>query len=438
MPVILGVRSSIFLPFQNLKTIIIDEEHDASFKQNDPAPRYHGRDAAIYLGTLLQAKILLGTATPAVETYHHANSGKYGLVRLLKRYGDVKLPDISFADLRRDFLSKKSQFSNTLINAMQEALAHQRQVIIFKNRRGFAPVVRCGFCGWQAGCPNCDISLTFHKYRDNMHCHYCGYQTYVPRQCPACGSPDVRKEGYGTQKLEEELAIIFPEARIKRMDFDTTRSKFSHLKIINDFEDQLIDILVGTQMVTKGLDFDHVGLVGVINADQSLHRPHYKAHERTFQLLTQVAGRAGRKELLGKVIIQSYQPAHPVFADVALNDYLSFYNREIEERQKFKYPPYYRLIRLQLKHKKRDIVQQAAIDLANNLKYRLGKRVIGPAEPVVARLRNQYLMDIGIKLEMNYAMIKKVKELLKENVQLIHQKKGMTTVRVNIDVDPEG
>jgi len=435
-PIVLGVRSSIFLPFADLATVIVDEEHDASYKQNDPAPRYQGRDSAIYLATLWKAKVLLGTATPSVESYFNAKKGKYGLVNLRERFQAAQSPVIRFVDLRKKRLAKDSQFSEPLVEIIQETLDRREQVILFKNRRGYAPIVRCDICGWQAMCDNCDVALTYHKYKNNMHCHLCGLQKQIPLHCPACAATDIRLEGFGTQKIEDEIAILFPTARVKRMDYDTTRGKHAYQKLIEGFERQEIDILVGTQMVTKGLDFDHVGLVGVIHADQQLYYPHFRAVERTFQLLVQVSGRAGRKHAAGNVVIQSYNPTHPVFADVAMNDYLSFFEMEIIQRENWKYPPYYHLIKIMLKHKSKGVVVETSNVLANRLRNRLGKRVLGPAEPGVARVRNQYLMEIGIKVERKGDIASRVKDLIKILISGIKKQKGMTTVRINVDVDP--
>ncbi|MDX1477780.1 MAG: primosomal protein N' [Saprospiraceae bacterium] len=435
-PLILGVRSSIFLPFQNLTTIIVDEEHDASYKQSDPAPRYHGRDAAIYLASLTGARVLLGSATPSVESFYNSSIEKYGLAVLRERYLDVRFPDLHFVDLRKHKLTKDSQFSRQLVDEIGATLERKEQVIIFKNRRGYAPVVRCLICGWQAMCDRCDVALTYHKYRNNLHCHLCGLQKQIPIVCPDCASNEIRLEGHGTQKIEDELKIIFPDARVSRMDYDTTRRKEAYHKLIDAFEQQEIDILVGTQMVTKGLDFDHVGLVGVLHADQQLYFPHFRAVERTFQLLVQVSGRAGRKETAGQVVIQTYNPTHPVFADVAMNDYQSFFQRELLSRKQWLYPPFFHLIKITLKHKVKGTVVGAARLLAHRLKEHLGNRVLGPAEPGIARVRNQYLMDIGIKIERKPQASASVKKLLREQIAQLHKERGMTTVRVNVDVDP--
>lgn len=436
VPLIIGVRSSIFLPFRNLSRVIVDEEHDSSFKQTEPAPRYHARDSIIYLATQLDAKVLLGTATPSIESYYNAREGKYGLVQLNQRYSTIRLPDMRLVDLRRDKLSPKSQFSSALHEEIKATIEDGRQVIIFRNRRGYAPILRCERCDLKATCHQCDVSLTFHKFRHTLQCHYCGIQQNVPRTCPACGSTDLLMSGYGTEKLEDELKIMFPELRIQRMDYDTTRKKNAHHQIIAAFEAQQIDILVGTQMVTKGLDFDHVGLVGVINADQQLYFPNFRAQERCYQLLTQVSGRAGRKHAPGTVVVQTFNPTHAVFADIAIGDFRSFFNREMAERKNYFYPPFSRLISVTLKHKKKQLVDDAARRMADDLKKHLGKQVIGPAEPHIGRVRNYYLMDIGIKLPQNPGLIFKVKQYLRELSKEITTTKGLTTTRINIDVDP--
>ena len=365
-PFILGVRSSIFLPFKDLGLIVIDEEHDGSFKQADPAPRYQGRDAAIYLSTLWDARVLLGSATPSIESYYNARHGKYGLVELRSRYRDIRMPDMQLLDLRKHRLARNTQLSKVLIDSIEQTLEAKQQVIVFKNRRGYAPVVRCQLCAWHAMCDRCDVSLTYHKFNHNLQCHLCGAQHTLPKACPACGSNDIVLEGFGTQKIEDELKDIFPDTKIQRLDYDSTRSKFAYQKIIDDFEQQRVDILVGTQMVTKGLDFDHVGLVGVVHADQQLYFPHFRAMERTFQLLVQVSGRAGRKGKPGNVIVQTYNPMHPVFADVGLNDYLSFYNREIAERKQWAYPPFVHLIKISLKHHNRAPSEKQPLNLHND------------------------------------------------------------------------
>jgi primosomal protein N' (replication factor Y) len=435
-PFILGVRSSIFLPFKDLGVIVVDEEHDNSFKQSDPAPRYHGRDAAIYLATLSDARVLLGSATPSTESYYNALHDKYGLVELRARYLDIRMPDMELVDLRKSRLGKNSQFSRILIDQIQKTLDAQQQVIIFKNRRGYAPVVRCQLCSWHAQCDQCDVSLTYHKFNNNMQCHLCGTQRPVPVQCPACGSTEITLEGFGTQKIEDELGELFPDIKVARLDYDSTRSKFAYQKIIDNFEKQTVDILVGTQMVTKGLDFDHVGLVGVVHADQQLYFPHFRAMERTFQLLVQVSGRAGRKGKAGNVIVQTYNPSHPVFADVGLNDYLSFYNREIAERKRWGYPPYVHLIKVTVKHHNRNTVRQASIELGKRLRAKISRGILGPAEPSIGKVRNQYIMNLGLKIPRVTGRSSQIKDILLHEINSLKREKGMSTVRVNVDVDP--
>ena len=436
IPVVLGVRSSVFLPFQDLGLIIVDEEHDASFKQHDPAPRYQARDIAILMAKKFHAHVLLGSATPSMESFYNAQKGKYGLVTLGERYLAVEMPEIELVDLRYAEGTADRQLSNVLIEEAKKTIEAGLQVIIFKNRRGYAPTLRCNVCNWHAECKNCDISLTYHKYKNHLHCHLCGYKKYLPHKCPGCGSDQLVLEGYGTQKIEDELDVLFPDAKIERMDFDTTRRKQGYEKLIEKFENQEIDILVGTQMVTKGLDFDHVGLVGVIHGDQQLFFPDFRASERTFQLMVQVSGRAGRKLQQGKVIIQAFHPDHPIFSDIKQADFHSFYDREAEERKRFQYPPFYRLIKLTVRHQKQDTARFAAHELSKWLKGKLGSRVIGPAEPQVARVRGNYLFDIGIKLEKNNELIRDAKLYLLAMISRIKKLKGMSNVRVKVDVDP--
>ena len=436
IPVIAGVRSSVFLPFQNLKLIIADEEHDTSYKQQEPNPRYHARDAAIYLGKQLEAKVILGSATPSIETYHHCESGKYGKAYLSERYLGIELPDILIIDKRKDKSAEGSPYSHSLIEAIRETLKEKKQVIIFKNRRGYSPVLKCGVCQWVAECHQCDISLTYHKGRNKLICHVCGTGKPVIAMCPACGSPRLSLEGYGTEKIEDELSVIFPDAIIRRMDLDTTRGKNQMENLIYNFEKGKIDILVGTQMVTKGLDFDDVGLVGVIYADQALHYPDFRASERTFQTLVQVSGRAGRKNERGRVMIQTFQPEHPVFWDVVNNDYESFFEREIKEREIFRYPPFVRQIAVTIKHRQIDISHEAAEILALELKNLFGARVLGPSIPAIGRIRNQYLHMIYIKIEKDIKVLNDVKNALKTFQAGIVKMKSLSTVKIIIDVDP--
>ncbi|HUR30133.1 MAG TPA: primosomal protein N' [Saprospiraceae bacterium] len=436
IPIVAGVRSSVFLPFNNLKLIIVDEEHDTSYKQQDPNPRYHARDSAIYLGKQLKANVLLGSATPSIDSSFHCENNKYGRTYLTERYLGIQLPDIIIVDKRKDKSAEGSPYSHTLIEAMKLTLIEKKQIIIFKNRRGYSPVLKCNVCQWIAECHQCDISLTYHKGRNKLICHVCGTSKPLINICPACGSPHLVLEGYGTEKIEDELNVIFPNVSIRRMDLDTTRGKHNMENLIYDFERGNIDILVGTQMVTKGLDFDNVGLVGVIYADQALHYPDFRSSERIFQTLVQVSGRAGRKNEKGKVMIQTFQPEHPVFNDVVNNDYRSFYEREIKEREVFRYPPFVRQIAITIKHKQADISREAAEILAIELRDLFGQRILGPTIPTVSRIRNQFLQVLYIKMEKDVRIINEIKSALKNFQTGIVKRKSLSTVRISIDVDP--
>lgn len=436
IPIVAGVRSSIFLPFQNLKLIIVDEEHDASYKQQDPNPRYHARDLAIVLGRDLKAKVVLGSATPSIESYYHSETGKYGRVELAERYQGMELPKVTLIDKRKDKSAAGALYSHTLIESIKKTLEEKKQVIIYKNRRGYSTVLKCGVCQWVAQCDQCDVSLTYHKGRNILACHICGTTKALVNICPACGSPRLMLEGYGTEKIEDELSVIFPDARIKRMDLDTTRGKHNLEHLIYDFEQGKIDILVGTQMVTKGLDFDHVGLVGVIYADQALHYPDFRAAERTFQTLVQVSGRAGRKYHQGTVMIQTFQPEHPVLYDVITGDYTSFYHREIREREIFRYPPFVRQIAVTIRHKQVDLSREAAQLMVMELQPLFGKRVLGPSVPSIGRIRNQYIHMVYIKVEKEGKMLADVKQAIKNFQTSIVKKKSLSTVRISVDVDP--
>lgn len=435
---VVGPRSALFLPFEKLSLIIVDEEHDPSYKQRDPSPRYHGRDTAIMLAHQHDAKVLLGTATPAVETYHNAKTGKYGLVELTERFGGVALPEIVVADARKAQLEQTlhNHFTGQLLDELKAALERGEQAILFQNRRGYSPVYRCPTCGWHSECINCDVSLTYHKFREQLKCHYCGYSTKLPTECPACGSTQLSLQGFGTEKIEDELHIFLPDAKIGRMDLDTVRGKHAHAKIINEFEEGKIDILVGTQMVTKGLDFERVGIVGVLSADQLLQFPDFRAAERGFQLMLQVAGRAGRKHKQGKVLIQAFNTTHPVIKEVVEADYAAFYSREIQERRQFYYPPFQRLIRITLKHRKAPTVNDAMKLYAHWLKQQLGEWVLGPAVPPVGRVRTYYLLDVLIKLERDPKKIQFAKRHIKAATDQLKQTQGFGGVRVSIDVDP--
>ncbi len=436
--VIVAARSGIFLPFQNLGLIIVDEEHDPSYKQNDPNPRYNGRDMAVFYASIQGAKVLLGSATPSIESYYNTKQEKYGLVKLTKRYGDVQMPQMELVDLKYQYKTNrmKSFFSLHLLQQIEQTLTNRNQVLIFQNRRGHSPTVSCEICNWHAECTNCDVSLTLHKYLEELRCHYCGYRMKMPPSCPACGNPNLSKKGYGTEKIEMELKELLPDARIKRMDYDTAKTKKQQEHLISDFEQRKFDILIGTQMITKGLDFENLKLVAVVNADSGIHFPDFRAHERAYQMLIQVSGRAGRKGEPGNVIMQSFMPEHQVLRDVMMDDYNSFYNREIHERQSFLYPPFFRLINITLRHKKFSTVEEAAIIMADNLRSKLGSRLIGPSQPSIARVRGQYIMNIFIKMEKNAKLIRSIKDLVLAEKYKFAGSKGFKSVRVKIDVDP--
>ncbi len=439
LPLIVGVRSSVFLPFDNLGLIIVDEEHETSYKQYDPAPRYHARDTALVLSRLHSAKNLLGSATPSIESYYQARQGKYGLVKLDSRYGNASLPELQLADTRIAQRQKtmKAMFSQELINAMNETVKKGEQAIIFQNRRGYAPYLNCEECSWIPKCNNCAVSLTYHMYSNELRCHYCGHKDYVPTSCPACGSNKVKTIGYGTEKLEESIRLMVPEANVQRMDLDTTRRKNSYQTIIDDFEEGKIDILVGTQMVSKGLDFEKVTLVGVFDADRMIHFPDFRSYERTFQLITQVSGRAGRSEIPGKVIIQTNNTDQPILHQVLAGDYEGLYIKEIEERERYFYPPFSRLIRLVVKNPEKEIAEAAAHALAGMLKQHLGEdRILGPEEPMVGRIRGQYLMNINVKLERRNIDLPAVKDFIAATCQNLTNDKNFKKTEVVADVDP--
>ena len=435
--IIIGARSAIFLPFNNLGLVVVDEEHDTSYKQYDPAPRYHARDAAIYLAWLHKAPTLLGSATPSIESYYKARKKKFGLVQLKKRYSGISLPEVLVVDMVKARKQKemKSHFSQFLLEAMKESLGRGEQVILFQNRRGFSLRLVCNKCQWTPECKNCDVTLTYHKQIRRIKCHYCGYSNEVPVQCPECGSKELRMQGFGTEKIEDELPIFFPDKQIKRMDLDTTRSKNAFMQIINDFEDQRIDILVGTQMVTKGLDFDNVGLVGVLNADNMLMFPDFRSFEYSFQQLTQVSGRAGRKNKRGKVIIQTSTPYHEVIRNVISNDYFEMYESQMLERINFKYPPIYRLIRISLKHREHQVLNEAARQYVELLRPKLGNRVLGPEYPHISRIKNMYIKNVMIKFEAT-ASTKAVKSILQEAKEQLQKDALYKSLRVQMDVDP--
>jgi len=434
---IIGARSALFLPFSNLGLIICDEEHDSSYKQYEPAPRYNARDSALVLAGYHKAKSLLGSATPSLESYFNAIQSKYGYVRLTERFGGVEKPEIILADLQEAKKRKqmKSHFTPLLLEHVGRALENKEQVILFQNRRGFSRMLECNTCAWVPQCNQCDVSLTYHKHVDLLKCHYCGFSIKPPSNCEACGSAEMLIKGFGTEKIEEELAIFFPAARISRMDLDTTRSKYAYQQILQSFEEQQVDVLVGTQMVTKGLDFDHVSVVGILSADSMLHFPDFRSFERSYQLMAQVSGRAGRKEKRGKVIIQTHSPMHQVIQTVVENAWEGFYTAQLLERKNYMYPPYYRLIKVILKHKDATILNNAAADLAEILRQQFGKRVLGPEFPPVARVRNYYLKNILLKIEREIS-IQQSKQFLLTAIQSIKEIADYKSVVIIPDVDP--
>lgn len=435
--VILGARSALFLPYNHLGLIIVDEEHDPSFKQYDPAPRYNARDAAIYLAAMHGAKVLLGSATPSIESYHNAILGKYGMATLTERYGGIHMPEIRFTDLRLAYRDKSmhSMFSTELLNAIHTSLSNQKQVILFQNRRGFSLHIACHSCHWIPQCIRCDVSLVYHKNENRLRCHYCGYSTHIPDSCPQCGNRSLLMKGFGTEKIEEELVLLVPGLRVARMDLDSTRTKNALSRIISDFDDHKIDVLVGTQMVTKGLDFGKVILVGIMNADHILSYPDFRAFERGFQLMAQVAGRAGRRDEQGQVLIQTYNVSHPVLKFVEQNDYEGFYRFQIAEREKFLYPPFSRIVLLSLRHDSPELLNQAADHLVELLRKVFGSRVLGPEYPTVSKIRNQYLKNIIVKFEKKLNLVKAKAEITK-SLATMHQVPEYRAVRVVIDVDP--
>lgn len=435
--VVIGARSSLFLPFSNLGIVIVDEEHESSYKQYDPAPRYNARDVAIVLASMHGAKTLLGSATPSIETYYKAKTGKFGFVELLTRYENVTLPQIETVDMtiaRKRYLTNGS-FAKPTIDAANEALNNKNQIIVFHNRRGFAPMARCKQCAWTPKCEHCDVSLTYHRFQNQLICHYCGASYPLPTICPACKEPAVEILGYGTERIEEEVANLFPEHKILRMDLDTTRNKDNYENIIEDFSNHKANILVGTQMVTKGLDFGGVSLVTVLNADRLINFPDFRSAERAYNMLEQVSGRAGRRNTQGKVIVQTSNPSHPIIDFLKNHDYTGFFNHEIEERKEFNYPPFTRVIYIYLKHRDNNTLSEIATIYASHLRQLFGNRVFGPEEPIISRIQSLYIRKIMLKVETNASMAK-VKKILRNTYEQMHQLPRMKGMIVYYDVDP--
>ena len=438
--VILGARSAVFLPFQRLGLVIVDEEHETSYKQQDPAPRYHARSAAIMLAHLnsqFDTKVLLGTATPSMESYHNAKTGKYGLVELTERYKGIELPEIQVVDTA-DLQHRKMMvgaFSPLLLMRMREALERGEQVILFQNRRGFAPVIECHQCGWVPTCQHCDVSLTLHRQLNQLTCHYCGFTYRIPTECPCCGSTDLRTRGFGTEKIEEQVREVFPEARIARMDLDTTRTRNAYERIITDFGAGRTNILIGTQMISKGLDFDNVSVVGIVNADSMMNQPDFRAFEHSFMMMSQVSGRAGRKRRRGLVILQTKQPQTPVIRHVVHNDFISLYRDLVAERQLFHYPPFTHLIYVFLRHRQNAVVETAATEMGARLRQWFGARVLGPDKPSVAKVSGQNIRKLVLKLELGIDMPRVRQYLLTAQQQMMADKR-YSSLQIYYDVDP--
>jgi primosomal protein N' (replication factor Y) len=434
--IVIGARSALFLPFSNLGFIIVDEEHEQTFKQQDPSPRYHARDAAIVLASYHKSKVLLGSATPSIETYFNVKSGKFGLAEISERYGKVQLPEIGLVDLKDKYFRKQmtGHFSDTLIEEIASALSLNEQVILFQNRRGYSPVVECMTCGHVPQCPQCDVSLTYHKHKNQLRCHYCGYSMANPTHCHSCSSVDLTTKGFGTEQIQQELMHLFPHAKIGRMDQDTTRGKFGFERIIVSFKNREVDILVGTQMLAKGLDFDNVSLVGIMNADNMLYHPDFRAFERSFQMMTQVSGRSGRSEKRGKVIIQTYNPNHNTIQQVTHNDYLGMYTEQLYERQIYQYPPYFRLIKLTLKHRDFDKLKEGSMWLYQVMQQNLKIPVLGPEEPPIGRIRNEYIRTILVKIPQNQPLqgTKKTIQKILDSFDAVSQFRAIK-IAVNVD-----
>ncbi len=436
--IVIGARSALMLPFADLGLVIIDEEHDTSYKQQDPAPRYHARDCAIFLAHQCKADILLGSATPSVESFFNAQASKYKLVELHERYGNASLPKVTIVDSKLDLLNKtqKGIFSGQLVDAIQDSIANKKQVILFQNRRGYSPYVMCSTCGWVPHCKYCDVSLTYHKHTDQLHCHYCGSKSPYIKSCPACGNSRLVAKSFGTEKIEDDIKQLFPYARVERFDWDALKTKNKYSEIIRKFENREIDILVGTQMLVKGLDFEHVNTVGVLSADSLLSFPDFRVNERVFQLLEQVSGRAGRKDDMGRVMIQLFKTNHPTILQVKAHDYKGFYLEEIQSREEFQYPPFTRLLRITLRHKNQDTVLFAAQKLAEHL-VSLPKTILfGPAEPPIGRIRNQFIQEILLKMNKDTTVMQEIKKFVREKIVELSTTKNFTTVQVVVDVDP--
>lgn len=435
--VVVGARSSIFLPFTDLGLIIVDEEHESSFKQNDPSPRYNGRDMALVLGKIFQAKVLLGSATPSIEMFQNARVGKIGYVPLLKRYSNVQLPEIQIADMKKERIEKTANghFSSFLLEEVKQALERNEQVILFQNRRGYTPIWTCEICMYSPECVNCDTTLNYHKHSNILKCHHCSYQIPPIGTCPNCGSNRLKMLGFGTEKIEDDLSLLLPEVKVARMDLDTTRSKTGYQQLISDFEQGKIDVLIGTQMIAKGLDFDRVGLVGILDADLLLHKVDFRAFERSFQLMTQVAGRAGRREKRGKVIVQTSNPDHWVIQKVMQHNYDEFAENEIIERRNYHYPPFYKLIKFTLKHKEAEVVSKGADAFASLLRSLFFERVIGPEFPIIPRIQNTYRKEIMLKIEADAPQLK-IKERIRELTDQFYSVPLHKSIRLSIDVDP--
>jgi primosomal protein N' (replication factor Y) (superfamily II helicase) len=434
---VLGVRSSIFLPFSNLGLVIIDEEHDGSYKQHDPAPRYHARDSAIMLAAIHKAKTIMGSASPAIESYNNAVNGRYGLTELNERFSNIKLPTIILANTREAYRKKLmvSHFTPELLQAMDEALAKKEQIILFQNRRGFSPYIECNECGWIPVCIQCAVNLTYHKGINKLVCHYCGYTTVTPSKCGNCSSTDMVTRGFGTEKIEDEIKIVFPSATVARMDQDTTRNKNSFNKIIRAFEERRIDILIGTQMISKGLDFENLTVVGVLNADNLLNYPDFRAHERSFQLMEQVSGRAGRRHKQGNVVIQTSDPANRIIRMVLRHDYHTMFRIQVEERRAFNYPPFCRMVKISVKHKDREQLNYFSDMLARDLRTNFGKRVLGPESPVISRVQLWYIKTILIKIEREKPLLKAKQDIM-QSIERLEKEKRASSLKIVVDVDP--